>query len=291
MDKYNKKAYFHLPGVFEFEKIYDCLTSLYVYRREIFKDNLEIGSIYGCPGYHIWNGGRYVTGHKTVEDLERIKTFMSNANISVRFTYTNCLITEEHTNDTLCNITTSLFHDEHNDILCNSEILEKYLREKYPKYSFISSTTKRLLDIEDVNKETTRDYKLVVLDYALNKDFKTLKKIKHKEKIEILCNAVCMPNCPRRKEHYYQISKAQLNNDPRELLVCNDAANSLDKAMLKPHFISVNDINKYLKLGFRHFKLEGRATHPLDLVEILLYYLIKDEYKMEIRGILQTVVW
>jgi hypothetical protein len=44
-------------------------------------------------------------------------------------------------------------------------------------------------------------------------------------------------------------------------------------------------------MGFKHFKLEGRTAHPLDLIEMLLYYLIKDKYHLEVRAKLQQAIW
>ena len=46
------------------------------------------------------------------------------------------------------------------------------------------------------------------------------------------------------------------------------------------NYISPQDIEKiYLPLGFNHFKLEGRQMNDLELIEVLVDYLIKDEYK------------
>lgn len=291
MDKYLKPVYFHLPGIFEFTNIYERLVKLYMERSEVFKDNLIIGSIYGSPGMHIWNGGRFIQQPKSANEQEHIKNFMADAGIPVRFTFTNCLIEEKHLTDTLCNNTTAQFHTPLNEILCNSPILEEYLREKYPNYSFISSTTKRLLTQEAVERESEKTYKLVVLDYVLNNDFKTLAKLKNKDKLEVLCNAVCYPNCAKRMEHYVNISRAQLENNGGILMRCDTAGYTFDKAMQMPHFVSVDAINKYVKLGYKNFKLEGRTTHPLDLIEILLYYLIKEEYKPEIRTEFHKLIW
>lgn len=291
MDKYIKPIHFHLPGIFEYTKIYESIVTLYTYRNNIFKENALIGSIYGSPGMHIWNGGRYVPQIKTLSEIEYIKNFMSEAQIPIRLTFTNCLIEEKHLDDTICNTTTELLHSPLNEILCNSQILETYLREKYPNYSFVSSTTKVLVSDNALNNEINKDYKLIVLDYSLNNNFNKLSKLKNKDKLEVLCNAVCLPNCPKRAEHYKNISSIQLKNDPNNLFPCDMAFSTFDVAMKHPHFISDKSINKYIKAGFSNFKLEGRTTNPLDLIEILLYYLIKEEYKPEIRTLLQKIVW
>ncbi len=44
-----EKAYFHLPGLFEFYELYKVFLPLFYHHREYFYDWCEIGSIYGSP--------------------------------------------------------------------------------------------------------------------------------------------------------------------------------------------------------------------------------------------------
>ena len=43
------KAYYHLPGLFEFYEFYRAFLPLYRANRDWFYDWCEIGSIYGAP--------------------------------------------------------------------------------------------------------------------------------------------------------------------------------------------------------------------------------------------------
>lgn len=52
------KAYYHLPGLFEFYELYKEFLPLYRKHREYFYDWCDIGSIYGAPADCIWGGGR-----------------------------------------------------------------------------------------------------------------------------------------------------------------------------------------------------------------------------------------
>ena len=52
------KAYYHLPGLFEFYELYRAFLPLYREHREYFYDWCEIGSIYGAPADCLWGGGR-----------------------------------------------------------------------------------------------------------------------------------------------------------------------------------------------------------------------------------------
>lgn len=94
-----------------------------------------------------------------------------------------------------------------NEILVNSPELEEYLRKTYPKYKFISSTTKCLLNKDDIIKEAEKYY-LTVLDYRKNTDIDFLSSLPNPEKYEILLNAYCDPECNLREHHYNILARS-----------------------------------------------------------------------------------
>ena len=53
-----EKAYYHLPGLFEFYELYREFLPLFRAHREYFYDWCDIGSIYGAPADCVWGGGR-----------------------------------------------------------------------------------------------------------------------------------------------------------------------------------------------------------------------------------------
>ena len=285
----NQDIYFHLPGMFIYNKAYRVLLPLLKQRPEVLRKNIIIKSVYGSPNC-IWNGGRVIHGYSTKELLIEIRDFMAEMDIPVRFTFTNPILEEKHIYDTYGNLLLEIFNTGKNEILCNSEILENYIRKNY-NYKYISSTTKRLnlkkFQSEEIQK---KEYDLVVLDYDHNKDFVYLKNIEDKNRCELLCNPVCKPKCEKRKEHYDHIGFCQLNHS-ESVLMCLDSNKPFYEAQKGKNFISNADINNiYLPMGYQNFKLEGRTAPPIDWIEIILYYLIKDEYKPEIRFLLQSTL-
>ena len=68
-NKMNKKAYYHLPGLFEFYEFYRVFLPLFREHREYFYEWCEIGSIYGAPDDCIWGGGRTSFGDARAEDV------------------------------------------------------------------------------------------------------------------------------------------------------------------------------------------------------------------------------
>ena len=126
------KAYYHLPGLFEFYELYKEFLPLYRKHREYFYDWCDIGSI-----------------------------------------------------------------------IIYSDILLDYIKENYPDFYFISSTTKVLTDFSEFENELNReDFRYVVPDFRLNKSFDKLKALSQhqKEKVEFLCNECCWFGCTDRKK-------------------------------------------------------------------------------------------
>lgn len=54
--------------------------------------------------------------------------------------------------------------------------------------------------------------------------------------------------------------------------------------MENPGFIGTGDItNVYLPMGFSQFKIEGRGLGSALVLEFLLYYLTKPDYRIHVR--------
>ena len=182
------KAKYHLPGLFEFYGLYSVFLPLYRKHRDWFYDRCDIGSVYGAPADCIWGGGRVGSGeHSPTEVLELMKEY----GISARLTFSNSLLSEEHLSNRKCNALCSLFEssEPQNGIIICSDMLLEHIKANYPKFYFISSTTKVLTEWEQFINETERDdFRYVVPDFRLNKQFGRLSKMTQaqKDKTEFL---------------------------------------------------------------------------------------------------------
>lgn len=227
-------------------------------------------------------------------ELEFAKEFGKQHNIPIRFTFTNCLLQQEHCNDTYGNLILDIFNNSNNEIICNSPVLEQYIRNKCGDgYKYISSITKASVLGYNNQSKTINDYYLTVLDCNYNNNFEFLEQLENKEKYEILCNPVCQKDCTFKRQHYESISQVQLNYDERLLMHCPYGKDTLAFPEIKdsPIFVSPEQINKYREMGFCNFKLEGRSMPPLQVLEILIYYLIKDDYQDLVRIKVQEIIW
>ena len=284
------KAYYHLPGLFEFYELYRMFLPLFREHREYFYDWCEIGSIYGAPGDCLWGGGRVGFGDQRPEDVARL---MREYGISSRLTFSNLLLRKEHLADSKCNALCALFERNgptENGVILSSDLLLDYLRERYPGFYFVSSTTKVLTEFRQLEAELDREaFRYVVPDFRLNKAFDKLNALpdEKKRKVEFLCNECCRFDCRDRKACYENVSRKSLGEDCDDHICTSpNAARGyrFSDAMKNPGFIGIDDIqNVYLPNGFSHFKIEGRSLGSAVILEFLLYYMTKPEYQLLVR--------
>lgn len=280
--------YFYIPGLLEnFEQNFMLATRM-MEHPDHFYDNVRIGAIFGCPPSALWNGGRFSKGRIENVTMENYIEIMRGLRIPIRYTWTNPVLTDEDYEDEFCNWVTTISEDGFNEILVNNDKMEDYIKHNYPKYPLISSTTKRITKIDNLNEELKKDYKLVVLDYDFNNDWESLNKIEKKDKCEILINPLCNPKCPFRKLHYQVVGtnqKGDFSINKPEVQKCDAQERLFHEIKQLPTFITKEDLyNKYVPSGFRHFKIEGRCASPLKSLEWYLYYMVKPEYIDEERG-------
>ena len=283
-------AYYHLPGLFEFYELYRLFLPLYREHREYFYDWCEISSIYGAPADCIWGGGRVEDG---TQNAREVLALTQEYGVSARLTFSNSLLREAHLSDRKCNALCKLFAQAggvQNGVIVHSDLLLDYLKQHFPKFYFVSSTTKVLTDFSQLSAELRREeFRYVVPDFRLNKAFDALNTLSdaEKDKVEFLCNECCWFGCTDRRRCYETVSRKNLGEDCPEHHCSAPGAEEgyrFSKAMQNPGFISLADIQKrYLPMGFSNFKIEGRGLGSALVLEFLLYYLTKPEYQINVR--------
>lgn len=289
---------FHIPDFGSNFRVNMILINTIKSHPEYFHEGIKIASVFGTFPGSVWNGGRYLGG--TAEDMlikELIKVF-NDSGIPLRFTFTNPLITKEHLGDGYCNKILRYANNGFNEVIVFSPVLEEYIRENYPKFPITSSTCKQIEDMDSVIDELKKDYKYVVLDYNWNNRFDELEKIppEYRGKCEILVNACCEPHCKRRGEHYRCIGEQQIKaweygknmlNKKRyepEAFECKHMQRGVYDIMELETVVSPEDmINKYVPMGFKHFKIEGRTAEDIKLLETYVLYMTKPEQRDRAR--------
>jgi len=302
------KIFYHLPGLFEFYDLYKVFLPLWREHREYFYDWCDIGSIYGAPSDCIWGGGRVGFGEA---EPKKIAALIKEYGISARLTFSNSLIRKEHLDDTKGNKLCKLFEYCADDsfamngadngaddsagingagIIVHSDLLLDYIKENYPGFYFVSSTTKVITDFEKFKAELDRDdFRYVVPDFRLNNQLNKLNTLSdaQKQKVEFLCNECCWFGCFDRKNCYENVSRKSLGEYCEDHVCVSPTAQRgyrFSDAMKNPGFIGIDDIqNVYAPAGFRHFKIEGRSLGSALILEFLLYYMTKPEHQLKVR--------
>ncbi|MCQ2385594.1 MAG: hypothetical protein MJ078_02835, partial [Clostridia bacterium] len=200
-----KKAYYHLPGLFEFYDLYRLFLPLYRQKRDWFYDFCDIGSLYGAPADCLWGGGRAGFGDN---DPGEVLSLCREYGISARLTFSNSLLEEKHLSDKKCHALCRRFNTDkgtRNGVIICSDLLLSYLKNAYPHLYFVSSTTKVLKAFEDFRREVQNEaFSFAVPDFRLNRAFpqwQTLSQAE-KDKTEFLCNECCPGGCTERKACY-----------------------------------------------------------------------------------------
>ena len=284
----SKNIYWHLPGFCYFKNLNTAIIELMREYRNCFYEGYRVGSVYGTFPGAIWNGGRTVLGFTSKNDIQTVLKNYNSTNVPVRFTWTNPLIEEKHLNDTLCNLIMHEADNGMNQVLVNSPVLEDYLRKNYPGFKFISSTTKRIKDLDTLKSELDKDYFMVVLDYDMNHNEEVLKSLEPvAERVEILVDEICFPDCPKRLDHYRDEAQKQLEFDVAKPFPCPNRQQTKSfegDCMTRPHFISKEEIGSYIERGYENFKLVGRGLPQQLALDSYLYYLVKDDDRDFIRN-------
>lgn len=263
---------------------------------QFFRDDVKIASFFGSPAVK-WNGGRLMVGNFYENQIRAAVECYNSYGVPYRFTFTNPHITEEMLEDKRGNFLLDLADNGLNEVIVNSPILENYIRKTHPKIKLTSSTCKCIRDIDDVKRELEKDYSLVVLDYNFNNNFEELEKLtpEERKRCELLINTFCIPNCPRRSQHYDVIGKTQIRAAAE--LEKYPTVNLQTMAQIKvdewqcdyhggnPYEAKRNSLwigpdalfEKYVPMGFENFKIEGRRANMMYVADEAARYIAKPE--------------
>lgn len=284
---------FHIPDFINHCRLNLLLLTLMQQHPEYFREGVKIASVFGAFPPSLWNGGRNTVGVVDDEIIKQVTKAFNSRGVPLRFTFTNPLIEEKHLGDPFCNKVMRMCDNGLNEVIVLSPILEEYIRKNYPSYKITSSTCKEIRNAGELSAELEKDYHYVVLDYNWNNNFEFLETLPHKEKCELLINACCVPNCPRRGEHYRSIGETQIKyaeymKTPPMMRKPTHFEDFKCPSMLR-HIYQITDlpthispdaiVEKYVPMGFNQFKIEGRTVPDIALAENYIYYMIKPEYK------------
>ena len=281
--------YYYIPDFFWHYNVNLKLIELIETEPQMFYDDFKIGAVFGNFPNCIWNGGGITNGrHVDAEEMVLISKRFNLHKIPLRLTMTNPIIEDTDVYDRYCNYIMQNLNNGTNQVLISNPKLEKYIREKYPKYPVIRS----ILASENQYYDDSDKYYMSVLRRHKNNDIEFLKSIKNKDKIEILVNETCEEDCPRAYSHYLEFSKKQryLDNCQELETKCSYERKFKFQKFYSSHLCITREKIKtiYEPMGFKHFKIAGRGAGQ-DVILYYAHYMVKPEYKDDFIAIMMTI--
>lgn len=241
--------------------------------------NLPISSVYGCVK-STWGGGR----PSMMQDIDRnlaeeIISKYNARNISCCFTFSNYNVTRDHLEDRIGNLLLDVASQTgvQNYAIVSSDILTEYIRDKYPNIKLISSILKPIYELDaydfapEYYNKLCEIYDRVVVRSELCFYNKFLKKLKYKNKIEIIVNQDCLIYCPLSRKHYDFHSLVELGLKDRKEGFCS-RAKLIPETVFNTSLLSNQDLDRIIPLGFKSFKLRGRTYTEYQLLELIGNY-------------------
>ena len=220
----------------------------------------------------------------TTHDIETTINLYEKHNIFINYIFDNSNVTKDDLSDRFSNLMLNLAHKKGNGVYVKSDILFDYIKNKYPLYKII-----KIVSASDFDKKN------IAIDPKYNNTFKAYK-IKYKNNTYITLNSLCPNTCKHYDEHRKYIEQEQSNYYAfSNIYLCplNRNLNFYDLSK-NSNFISEFDLNEYIKSGFRKFRIHFPyiakcidINYSLyDTIESYVYYLIKPEFKEEIRHLI-----
>ncbi|WP_350454219.1 hypothetical protein [Slackia heliotrinireducens] len=262
---------------------------LFMERPDWMQDDVCIDTMYGSFPNCILNGGRtYLRERYTEQQIDRTFAILDEYGIRPRLTFTNMLVDEESLADGYANLILRKASQHGGQVIAYSDLVADYVRERFDM-PVILSTTREILDIDELNQALDH-YDWVVLNYNLNKRDDVLSQVKHPEKLEVMVNEFCMPNCPHRQDHYLHNSRGQLTGDLTPYPCIANKPDFFQHPEGHPTMFTDTEVRAYGEdYGIEYFKIVGRGTVFDTLLESFSYYLVKPEYRPIVKREVQRL--
>lgn len=243
---------------------YNEITNLINWTKDFYGINRSlISSVYDTHHGLRWTGGRELMPFEWSidESIKRVKEY-NKLGVSFEVAFNNTLLKKNDLKDEYCNYFLKGVHNKMNSVIVASDLLKNYLRKNYPKFKLAASICFCEKSIKGYEK-LFKKYDMVILHPDLNRDFDFIKKISpvNRERLCVLINEECVPNCLFRKEHYKKISQKAL-----EQIYINKHINFFECLMRKrkkiiennPMPLKEEEVKSLISLGIKNFKIQGR---------------------------------
>ena len=230
----------------------------------------RIDSLFGISTDIPFDGGRefFNVPQISTQDLIGFVHRCNDSGLGFNFVLNTTLVeNKDFENKAFLNLLESC-HSRKNGVILANDSLHGFIKQNFPKFTRRASriynplTEKSILGL-------CSEFDVVVLREQLNGKREFIRRLPA-EKIELIANSFCFKGCGKIPKHYDLISgmnrRAIEGEDPGELclshlqglgLCDSHTMESIDNVRIEPE-----QIQQYLDLGIRHFKILDRMNPP-----------------------------
>ena len=241
-----------------------------------------VESVYGGVK-SAWSGGR-LSQIETIDEKYVSETISEHnkRGIGCAFTFSNYKINEEDLEDKQANLMLKIAGEisDNNFAIVSSELLAEYIRDKYPKIKLIASIIRPMYEYKKYDEtpeyynNLCKRYDKVVVRPEFYFDRSFMKKLNQKNKIELMTNLGCLQKCPLARRHYDLTVELDAGRETALKHMCHKDMNKLE-SVYRTTYISNEEIDDLIKMGFTHFKLKGRGYSDVKLMGLIGSYIFK----------------
>lgn len=248
-----------------------------------FQEGVVIDSVYGCFPNCSLNGGRaFIRERFTSDQMEKTFALLAEHGVKARLTLTNMLASEDDFADEYLDTMLSVAARFGAEAIVYADAVGDYVRERFGM-GCVLSTTRAIGEVDELNRMAKR-YEYVVLDYNRNKDRAFVNAIDDKRKIEVMVNEFCRYRCPHRQAHYLHNSEDQRRGAMRPFECVAAKADFFDHVPGHPVIFTDDEVRAlHEETGIGSFKIVGRGVAFQTVLEAYAYYLIRPEYREDVK--------
>lgn len=244
---------------------------------QYFKEEISQIGLLGSFPYSIWSCAQMGNGFTNNISLENDLRYILDNNLKLIFDFSNTNLKQENFYDSFSNFVLNMTNELKIDysICITNKDLAKFIKEKYNNINFINANyNKQLFDDEFFTSN--------IIDWEFfNNNKEEIEK--NSEKYILKLNSFC-ENCYSCKE---KISKAILNFEIYNN-TCEKISKSFESSKENKFFVSQAEIEKN---SITNFIINLNSTEVFENIEVLLYYLVKEENQAEVKLMLLKQIY
>ncbi len=284
------EARFNCSGMFTHHPLITQLAELI---RTDYGIAAPIAAIHGAPAIR-WNAGRVIRQWGDQAAITSAIRQVHAQGIGYFPTFTNNTIEDGDMGDPACNFILELVscRADINGVIVVNDRLSDYIRQRCPELRQVASVIKPTLEgglrKPSYYNELGKRFFRYVVDPDDSRDPRLMDQL-DRSKAEILVNENCVAFCPNRARHYRAYARLQRaigtpDQQAAQKEVADVAAScrSLLNMTRAGHGerscnLSRAEVKSLYDMGFRHFKLQGRADDPFTYAFDLTRFLLEPE--------------